>query len=493
MKRAIAALLAVLLIAMAMPFAAAANIASITISVPEIKGLEITLTDVQPVYSHEPFIFNPAQTPYSFYLGANGTVTFSKAVTLNYVDPMTFATVTKDIAANTAVSISEINGWYINFDDPMAGFASFFSDSDPYYSAGLQAASLDINGLKVASAAPSAEPSPSEAPSPSAPAAPAEQPATGEAPAPAEPAGAEPSAPATAEAPAEAPVPEQPAAAGAVAPPPVAADADSVYVTVSVDGKLQIAAYPVSAKDMNVDQVLKAAHAAYYSGGESGYTSGIDPTWNMFMISKCWGVMGTPYVIVNGAPLQAAVDTVKVSPSDNIIVAISSNAMVPPEVVSLEVEVSGGTATVKAIKWVLDFTTFSYTSSPYANAPVTDPYTGASLGTTDANGTVSVPASGVAAVGGAAAINVSFSSNKAGAAGGGATAPSGGSGAPASGGTAPAAGGSTKAEKASAGDYVIVAIIVVVIIVVPIVISTVVKKKKAKLEGSEEEKEDATK
>lgn len=469
MKRAVAALLAVLLIAAALPFAAAANIASITISVPEISGLEITLTDVQTVYSHEPFIFNPAQTPYSFYLGAGGTVSFSRAVTLNYVNPMSFALSTKDVAANTPVSITEINGWYVNFDDPGAGFVSFFSDSDPMYSAGLQAASLDINELKVSSGAPGPSAEQSDT-----------APVSGES------AGTEPPAPA--EAPAEAPAPTQPAA-GTVAPPPVEADDTSVFVTVSVDGKLQIAAYPVPAKDMTVDEVLKAAHAAYYPRGESGYASGIDPTWNMFMISRCWGVMGTPYVVVNGAPLQAAVDTVKVSPGDNIIAAISTNFMIPPDVVSLEAVVSGGMAQVKAIKWVLDFTTFTYSSSPYASAPVTDPYTGASLGTTDANGMVTVPAAGVVAVGGAAAINVSFSFNKAAAGTGGAMAPAPANAAPS--GPQSAAGAPLKAEKAGLGDYLIVLVIVAAIIVIPIVVSSVVKKKKEKLETAGERKEDA--
>ena len=62
---------------------------------------------------------------------------------------------------------------------------------------------------------------------------------------------------------------------------PVALAADScgsettVYVSVSVDGKLLVAAQPVAVTDMTVQGVIKAAHAEYYSGGASGYTAGI--------------------------------------------------------------------------------------------------------------------------------------------------------------------------------------------------------------------------
>ena len=50
---------------------------------------------------------------------------------------------------------------------------------------------------------------------------------------------------------------------------PMALAADTVYVTVSVDGKLEIAAQPVTVSDMTADAVIRAAHAAYYSGGEA--------------------------------------------------------------------------------------------------------------------------------------------------------------------------------------------------------------------------------
>lgn len=197
---------------------------------------------------------------------------------------------------------------------------------------------------------------------------------------------------------------------------PVALAADSgitVYVSVSVDGELLVAAQPVTVSDMTLDGAIKAAHAAYYSGGESGYAAGIDPMWNMYLISQCWGILGVPFVIINDAPLGATapqtVDTTPVVANDNIIICESSDPMNKPATpVSLTATLSGDSATVTATAWTLDFMTFMYSSAPLANANVVDPTTGASLGTTDASGriTVSVPESGVVAIDGLAAINV---------------------------------------------------------------------------------------
>jgi LPXTG-motif cell wall-anchored protein len=197
---------------------------------------------------------------------------------------------------------------------------------------------------------------------------------------------------------------------------PMALAADTVYVTVSVDGKLEIAAQPVTVSDMTADAVIRAAHAAYYSGGESGYAADIDAMYNMYIINQCWGVAGTPFVIINGAPLGAGenasyltVDATPVKGGDNIVLSISSDMMSPARAISLTASVSGDSVTVNASEWVLDFTTFQYTSSPLANAAVVDPISGASLGTTDANGgiTVTTPESGIIAIDGLSAIAVS--------------------------------------------------------------------------------------
>jgi hypothetical protein len=200
----------------------------------------------------------------------------------------------------------------------------------------------------------------------------------------------------------------------AMTPLALAVDA-TVTVSVSVDGQLVVAAQPVTVSDLTVNGVMKAAHAVYYSGGESGYSAGIDPMWNMYMISKAWGITATPYVIVNGVPLGSAslpatVDVAPVQAGDNIIVSISSDPMKPARAIALTADVADGSSTVTATEWVLDFTTFSYRSMPCANAQVIDPATGTVLGTTDAQGTVVVPAVGTAAIDGLAAIPVDGSS-----------------------------------------------------------------------------------
>jgi hypothetical protein len=174
-----------------------------------------------------------------------------------------------------------------------------------------------------------------------------------------------------------------------------------------------VAAQPVTTTDLTVQGAIKAAHAAYYSGGESGYTAGIEPTFNMYFITRCWGIQATPYVILNDAPLGAApmvpatVDACPVAANDNIIICTSSDPMnKPAKPVSLTAILSGNSVTVTATAWTLDFTTFTYSSAPLAKAKVIDPTTGASLGTTDAEGrvTVTVPESGIVAVEGLAAI-----------------------------------------------------------------------------------------
>lgn len=204
----------------------------------------------------------------------------------------------------------------------------------------------------------------------------------------------------------------------ALTPSPRAAGQD-VYVTVSVDGRLELAARPVAGDGMTVDQVLREAHRQFYSGGEEGYVSGIDATWNMFMISSVWGVSSTPYVIVNNAPLgsdpakPSTADAFTVSAGDNIIVAIGSDPAAPVMPVSLTADVADGSAALKATLWTLDFTTFAYTASPFAGARVTDAATGAELGVTDDAGCVTLSAAGTADVAGSAAIPLDGSAKNA--------------------------------------------------------------------------------
>lgn len=192
-----------------------------------------------------------------------------------------------------------------------------------------------------------------------------------------------------------------------------AADA-TVYVTVSVDGKLELAAQPVTVTDLTVEAALIKAHEQYYSGGAAGYASGIDATYNMFMISQFWGVPGTPCVIVNGAPLgsdmtmPATADVAPVAAGDNIIISVATDPMTAP---NPYVSMAAADGLVSAKLWTLDFMTFQYKSSPLTNAAVVDAATGASLGTTDAAGNITVSGVDVVAIDGLAAIPLNVPTN----------------------------------------------------------------------------------
>ena len=200
-------------------------------------------------------------------------------------------------------------------------------------------------------------------------------------------------------------------------PAVLAAGEATVYVSVSVDGDLKIAAQPVKVSTLTVEAALKEAHAQYYPGGASGFKAGIDSTYNMYMINTFWGVQTTPYVILNSAPLGSganamytSADSAPVADGDNLIVSISTDFMNPSPVVSLTADVADGEAKISASSWTLDFTTFQYTSSPLAGRKVIDA-DGNELGTTGGDGSVTVPAEGVAIIDGLAAIPADGTSN----------------------------------------------------------------------------------
>ena len=175
---------------------------------------------------------------------------------------------------------------------------------------------------------------------------------------------------------------------------PVAFAADTtVFFSASVNGVLEVAAQPITVSEPTVDAVLKAAHAQFFEGGESSYVASDDPMWGYF-ITEAWGIATTPYVVLNNAPLgadpavPASANQAPVANGDNIVLCTSSDSSKSP--VALTATVSGNTATVTAVTWLFDFATFSYSTSPFANAEVTDPITGASLGTTDADGVITL-------------------------------------------------------------------------------------------------------
>jgi hypothetical protein len=190
----------------------------------------------------------------------------------------------------------------------------------------------------------------------------------------------------------------------------------TVYVSVSVDGKLLLAAQPVAyTKGMTVDGLLKAAHVAYYSDGLKGYAAGIDPSFGIYLITKCWGIKQTPFVLLNDTPapgpvITTFVDTTPVAANDNVIIC-TSNTQGAAKPVSLKATLSGDSVTLTATSWIFNSSTYTYTSAPLADAVVFDPATGKYFGKTDDNGkiTVTVPASGIVAIEGLAAINVKTS------------------------------------------------------------------------------------
>ncbi len=178
MKKALALIIALVLLAAMAPLALAATLDSITVSVPEITGVEMTLTKVRDKYSHEPFFLDRNQTPYYFYVEDGGTVTFNKDVKLSVFDATTYAETVLDVAANTPFDISKNSGASLYFDTKTKGFVCFVSMSDTLRSGGASACKLDINELKVGGAAPAPAPSPSPAPAPSSAPAPAPTKAT---------------------------------------------------------------------------------------------------------------------------------------------------------------------------------------------------------------------------------------------------------------------------------------------------------------------------
>ncbi len=121
-------------------------------------------------------------------------------------------------------------------------------------------------------------------------------------------------------------------------------DKNEVRVTVNVDGATKILARPVTLEgEQTVEGVLKAAHELYYEGGPDGFAAGLDATWNMFLITKFWGVSATPYVILNGAPLgggenaMLTADAASVAAGDNIIVTVFSPGYTQPSAAAHDV------------------------------------------------------------------------------------------------------------------------------------------------------------
>jgi hypothetical protein len=251
--------------------------------------------------------------------------------------------------------------------------------------------------------------------------------------------GADPVAPAPDPvAPAPDPVEPAPTAAEPAAPPPGVAPAgpgedvapipntvspdttgavNIVFFTMIVNNEIVLAAQPIDLGDVDltagistktIADVIEAAHEQYYPGGAAaGFGAGIDATWNMYLISRVWGIDANPYMLLNNGTVGTA-NAEYVALFDNIAVSVSGDPDVLARAVTLALTDTGDSSTiaVKATEWVLDFNTFAYTSSPVKSGNIIDPVTGKSLALTDANGsaTVTIPSSNLIALDGLAAI-----------------------------------------------------------------------------------------
>jgi hypothetical protein len=189
----------------------------------------------------------------------------------------------------------------------------------------------------------------------------------------------------------------------------------TVYMSVSIDGKLKLAAKPVTVPaGGTAEDALKAAHAQYYAEGEAGFHAGADNQYNIYLIDTCWGIKSVPYIIVNdaiiGSGLEKPVsaDLYPIGAGDNIIVNIKEEDPTA-DIPAVALTVEDGNVLV-ATQWELDFITFTYVDSPMKNGTVLDAETGKVLGKTDNKGKfriTEVPASGVVALDGYAAIHIS--------------------------------------------------------------------------------------
>jgi hypothetical protein len=190
------------------------------------------------------------------------------------------------------------------------------------------------------------------------------------------------------------------------APPAAAAE---VYVTVVNAGVVEVAAEPIIPDKMTFESVIIKAHELFYKDGVSGYDAGIDASYNMFLISKTWGVPSTPFTSQGDGMLQSTADTAPVNPGDNIIITVGG----APSAVTLKAMEgeNAGEILITATSWVLDFSTFTYMSSKVADGRLTD-RDGNELGVTGGDGTavITVPADegwdGTVILEGMAAINV---------------------------------------------------------------------------------------
>jgi hypothetical protein len=196
---------------------------------------------------------------------------------------------------------------------------------------------------------------------------------------------------------------------------PVVAAAE-VYITIVNNGQVEVAAQPIIPDEMTIEGVLLKAHETWYKDGVSGYSAGIDPTFNMYLIESAWGVTGVPFISQGEAMMGSTpVNAVAVAPGDNIIMTTTGAAMAVT--LTATAGETDSEIVVTAKSQTFDISTYGYMAGKLSGARVIDS-AGNELGTTDSDGVIVITLpegdeleawDGVVIVEGAAAINVKAS------------------------------------------------------------------------------------
>ncbi|MDR3310162.1 MAG: hypothetical protein LBS90_02285 [Oscillospiraceae bacterium] len=114
---------------------------------PELPGTTVSVTNAGAKYSYGFSQFGAGQISYTVYVGAGGTVTFSRDTTLSFVNLETYEQSTRTFAANAVNPVADISGGSLYFTDAAGDYATFVLDTDPVFGGGIGAADRDIKNI----------------------------------------------------------------------------------------------------------------------------------------------------------------------------------------------------------------------------------------------------------------------------------------------------------------------------------------------------------
>ena len=189
-------------------------------------------------------------------------------------------------------------------------------------------------------------------------------------------------------------------------------DPVTVYISVSVDGKLKLAAAPVRVTKSTLDAALKAAHSKYYPDGEIGYeATPVGSPYQYFEIKKMWGSESQFLLVVNDQlKIQSTISCFDfkhpIKEGDNIVISLVTAPDEAPKAVTCKTIITNSIVIITARIWTQNMALF-YQSKPFADAAIIDPLTGTVLGKTDRYGeaTINIPDSGEIAIEGLSAFH----------------------------------------------------------------------------------------